>query len=106
MTDAKHKCTSYGVAVLKPRLSVGCLTRLRLLEQCEDGDVAKAKAAGKYKGRVPTAMRKTDDVLELAAQGATVAEIIEQVGISRTSVWRITKANESRIAQTADPARL
>ena len=51
--------------------------------------VAKAKAEGKYKGRAPTARMKAEKVRQLKAAGVGPSEIARQVGISRTSVFRI-----------------
>ncbi len=54
------------------------LTRERMLV-----GIAKARSEGKYKGRAPTARAKADKVRELRD------EIARQVGISRTSVYRV-----------------
>ncbi|MGB6438133.1 MAG: helix-turn-helix domain-containing protein [Methyloceanibacter sp.] len=51
--------------------------------------IAKAKAEGKYRGRKPTARVKADKVRELRDAGVRLAEIARQVGISRTSVYRV-----------------
>ncbi|NLR71188.1 recombinase family protein [Novosphingobium sp. ERN07] len=51
--------------------------------------VAKAKAEGRYRGRQPTARRKTAQVQELQASGARPGEIAARLGISRSSVYRI-----------------
>lgn len=61
--------------------------RAVMLERQLEG-IAKAKAAGKYQGRAPTARRQTERVRALHAEGAKVAEIVKQVGISRASVYR------------------
>jgi DNA invertase Pin-like site-specific DNA recombinase len=61
--------------------------RAVMLERQLEG-IAKAKAAGKYRGRAPTARRQTETVRALHADGAKVAEIVRQVGISRASVYR------------------
>ena len=53
--------------------------------------IAKAKQAGRYKGRKPTAMAKTDEVLALNAQGLTRQKIADQLGIGVASVYRILK---------------
>ena len=60
------------------------LTRERMLV-----GIAKAWAEGKYKGRAPTARAKADKVRELRDAGVRPAEIARQVGISRTSVYRV-----------------
>lgn len=66
---------------------VGSWEREIMLERQRAG-IAKAKAEGRYKGRAPTARAKTPVVLRLKAEGQTVAQIAESVGISRASVYR------------------
>ncbi|TFW11231.1 recombinase family protein [Brevundimonas intermedia] len=67
---------------------VGSWEREIMLERQRAG-IAKAKADGKYKGRAPTARAKASEVLRLKAEGYTVAEMAEAVGISRASVYRL-----------------
>ena len=57
-----------------------------MLERQRAG-IAAAKAAGKYRGRAPTARVKTAEVLRLKAQAKTVAQIAAETGISRASVY-------------------
>ncbi len=59
-----------------------------MLERQREG-IAKAKAAGKYKGRKPTARARADEVNALKAQGVGPTAIAKQVGIGRASVYRI-----------------
>jgi DNA invertase Pin-like site-specific DNA recombinase len=54
--------------------------------------IAEARAEGKYKGRAPTARAQADKVRKLKAAGVGPSEIARQVGISRTSVFRILTA--------------
>ena len=61
-----------------------------MLERQREG-IAKAKAAGKYQGRAPTARRQTNDVLRLQAEGVPHTQIAKQLNISRQSVWRLTR---------------
>lgn len=62
-----------------------------MLERQREG-IAKAKAAGKYKGRKPTARAKADQVKALAAQGVGATEIARRLEIGRASVYRILDA--------------
>lgn len=65
------------------------LTRERMLV-----GIAKAKAEGKYKGRAPTARAQAEKVLQLRKAGVGPSEIARQVGISRTSVFRILSGSK------------
>jgi len=51
--------------------------------------VAKAKARGVYRGRVPTARRQSAEVLRLRAEGMSPSAIAKAIGISRASAYRI-----------------
>ena len=62
-----------------------------MLERQREG-IAKAKVEGKYKGRAPTARAKADKVRALRDAGIRPAELARQVGISRTSVYRVLTA--------------
>lgn len=59
-----------------------------MLERQREG-IAKAKAAGKYKGRKPTARAKADDVIRLHKDGVGATAIASQLGIGRASVYRV-----------------
>lgn len=65
-------------------------TNLRRERQL-DG-IAMAKAAGKYKGKAPLKLELKDQVINLFKSGTKQVDIINQVGISRTSVHSILKA--------------
>jgi len=62
--------------------------REMMLERQREG-IAKAKDEGKYKGRKPTAKAKTDDVKALHAEGLSMGQIAERLGIGKGSVHRI-----------------
>jgi DNA invertase Pin-like site-specific DNA recombinase len=62
-----------------------------MLERQREG-VAKAKSAGKYKGRKPIAPERRQEVLRLAAQGAPKASIARQLGLGEATVYRILAA--------------
>lgn len=61
-----------------------------MLERQREG-IVKAKADGKYKGRVPTAQRKAGEIVRLRDEGRTVPQIVAATGIQRSSVFRILK---------------
>ncbi|WP_158044896.1 recombinase family protein [Skermanella pratensis] len=68
-------------------VAVAGFERRLLLERQKVG-VAAAKAAGKYRGRVPTARRRFNEVLDLHQAGARPDEIAAKLAISRSSVFR------------------
>lgn len=72
--------------------SIAQFEREIMLERQREG-IEKARREGKYKGRKPTARAKTDKVRELDAQGLKRSEIAEQLGIGRSSVYRILSGN-------------
>jgi DNA invertase Pin-like site-specific DNA recombinase len=63
-------------------------TNLRKERQLEG--IAKARAAGVYKGRKPSI--ETAQVRELRAQGLGATEIAKALGIGRASVYRVLEA--------------
>ena len=60
-------------------------TNLRRERQMEG--IARAKAAGVYKGRKPSIDR--DEVRRLRAEGRKPSKIARALKIGRTSVWRV-----------------
>jgi DNA invertase Pin-like site-specific DNA recombinase len=71
--------------------SIAEFEREIMLERQREG-IARAKEDGKYKGRAPTAKRKAEEVKNLKADGKTADEIVDILGISRSSVFRILRA--------------
>lgn len=59
-----------------------------MLERQREG-IAKAKEAGKYKGRKPTAKAKAGEVMKLRNEGMGATKIAKQLNIGRASVYRI-----------------
>ncbi len=80
--------TPNGRLMLNILGSVAQFEREIMLERQREG-IAKAKAAGKYRGRAPTARSRSDDVLELHRKGTGASEIARRTGISRASVYRL-----------------
>lgn len=86
--------TPTGKLMLQVLGAVAEWERETMLERQREG-VAKAKADGKYKGRVPTARRKFEEVRALSAQGVGPAEIAQQLRIGRTSVYRALRSSHA-----------
>ena len=50
--------------------------------------IARAKAAGRYKGRKPLAAAKVAAIRRMKAAGLRPADIARQLGVGRTSVYK------------------
>ena len=59
-----------------------------MLERQREG-IAKAKADGKYTGRVPTARRQTAEALRLRAEGLHPLVIADRLRVSKASIYRM-----------------
>jgi DNA invertase Pin-like site-specific DNA recombinase len=80
--------TPTGKLMLTVLGGVAEFERSIMLERQREG-IAKAKAAGKYKGRKPTAMAKSVEVLKLHREGIGATAIAKRIGIGRASVYRV-----------------
>jgi DNA invertase Pin-like site-specific DNA recombinase len=67
--------------------AVAQFERELMLERQREG-IARARTAGKYKGRAPTARARAAEVAALRAAGVGATEIARRLGISRASVYR------------------
>jgi DNA invertase Pin-like site-specific DNA recombinase len=83
--------TATGKLILNMMVSVAQFEREMMKERQVEG-VKRAKAEGKYKGRVPTAMNKADKVKALVEAGVGRVQIMEQLGMSKASYYRCMKA--------------
>lgn len=81
--------TPTGKLMLTMVGAIATFERELMLERQAEG-IALAKARGKYKGRSPTAMQKQQEVLSLIATGLSKVEVARKVGISLSSVQRIS----------------
>ena len=79
--------TATGKLILNMMVSVAQFEREMMKERRVEG-IKKAKAEGKYKGRVPTAMRQADKVKSLVEAGVQRLQVQEQLGISKASYYR------------------
>ena len=73
-----------------------------MLERQREG-IAKAKAAGKYKGRKPTAQLKSTEIMQLHSSGVGASEIARKLGIGRASVYRVLNIDPLALAFPAVP---
>lgn len=80
--------TPTGRLVLQLVGSIAEFERAIMLERQREG-VAKAKAAGKYRGRAKTAKAKSGEVEALLKAGETPTTVAKRLGIGRSSVYRI-----------------
>lgn len=71
--------------------AVAQFEREMLLERQAEG-IEIAKREGKYTGRQPTALRQAEKVLELLAAGKSKLEVAKELGIGKSSVYRIAEA--------------
>jgi DNA invertase Pin-like site-specific DNA recombinase len=65
-----------------------------MLERQREG-IARAKAEGKYRGRLPTARMLTAQIHSMARANIKQGQIATSLGISRTSVWRVLSGEET-----------
>ena len=87
-THALDTNTATGRLMLAVIGAVGQAEREAMLERQREG-IAKAKAEGRYKGRVPTARRQAADIIRLKSEGVRPTEIAVRLGIGRASVYRV-----------------
>ena len=84
--------TATGRLMLAVIGAVGQAEREAMLERQRDG-IAKAKAEGRYKGRMPTARRHAAEIIRLKSEGVRPTEIASRLAIGRASVYRVLGAN-------------
>ena len=82
--------TATGTMMLQVLGAVAEHERSLMLERQREG-IAMAKAEGKYKGRVRTAMAKAGEVEALLVEGVNPTEVARKLGIGRSSVYRAMK---------------
>ena len=80
--------TAIGRLMLAVIGAVGQAEQEAMLERQREG-IARAKAQGRYRGRVPTARRKSDEIIRLKESGVRPSEIASRLKIGRASVYRV-----------------
>jgi DNA invertase Pin-like site-specific DNA recombinase len=92
--------TPTGKLMLTVLGGVAQFEREMMLERQREG-VAKAKLAGKYKGRKPIAPERRQEVLRLAAQGTPKTRIARQLGLGEATVYRILAVTKQELNEAA-----
>lgn len=80
--------TATGRLMLNVVSSIAQFEREVMLERQREG-IEKARREGKYKGRKPTARAKADKVVRLWHEGMKPTQIATELGIGRSSVYRL-----------------
>ncbi|TIT95083.1 MAG: recombinase family protein [Mesorhizobium sp.] len=80
--------TPTGRLMLNMLGSIAQFERELMLERQREG-IAKAKTEHKFKGRAPTARRKTSEIVSMHRAGKKPSEIAKAIGVGRSSVYRI-----------------
>ena len=91
--------TPTGKLMLTVLGGIAQFEREMMLERQREG-VAKAKAAGKYKGRKPLADHFRQETIRLAAEGVAKAAIACKLNIGEATVYRILAAN-SKVSKSS-----
>lgn len=92
--------TPTGKLMLTVLGSIAQFEREIMLERQREG-IAKAKAAGKYKGRQPIAASRCQEVIRLAKEGVSKVKIAKQIGIGEATVFRILRASAQKQTEFA-----
>lgn len=90
--------TPTGKLMLTVLGGIAAFEREIMLERQQEG-IAKAKAAGKYKGRKPTARARSEEVWAMYDTGTGPTAIARELGIGRASVYRILADRSEQLAQ-------
>ncbi|HHJ4229992.1 TPA: recombinase family protein [Citrobacter freundii] len=85
-----NTATPTGKLMLTMIGAIATFEREMMLERQAEG-IALAKLKGKYKGRKATARSKSQEVIDMLAQGLSKPEISRQLGIGITSIYRIVR---------------
>jgi DNA invertase Pin-like site-specific DNA recombinase len=78
-TQPLDTSTATGRLMLAVIGAVGQAEREAMLERQREA-IAKAKAQGRYKGRMPTARRKADEIIRLKEAGVRPTEVASRLG--------------------------
>lgn len=90
--------TPTGKLMLTMLGAIATFEREMMLERQADG-IAKAKEAGVYTGRKPTAKAKSAEVISLLGQGKTKEAVASTLKIGVASVYRIARDHKTSMDQ-------
>jgi DNA invertase Pin-like site-specific DNA recombinase len=65
--------------------------------------IAAAKAAGKYRGRKPTARAKAAEALRLIGEGKRISEVAKILQVGRASVYRALHEAHGQLSLSPPP---
>lgn len=86
--DVVDTRSATGRLLLSLLASVAQFEREIMLERQREG-IAKARAEGKYRGRVPTAARRSAEIVQVFWETGSVSVVSKRLGVSRPSIYRI-----------------
>jgi len=86
--------TPTGRLMLTMLGAIATFERELMLERQAEG-IAKAKEAGRYKGRKPTALAKSTEALRLLGEGFTKQQVADRLKIGVASVYRIVRKHQA-----------
>lgn len=90
----------YGELILHVLGAIAQFEREIMLARQREG-IAKARADGKFKGRVPTVRRQAAEIRRLKAEGLSNGEIARRLGVHTSNVGRVLKAAADDRAEAA-----
>lgn len=83
--------TATGKLMLSVVGAVAQFEREMMLERQREG-IAKAQAAGKYRGRKPSVRQQAPEIFRLKAEGLSNGAIARRLGVHASNVGRVLKA--------------
>jgi DNA invertase Pin-like site-specific DNA recombinase len=86
-----NTATSQGKLMLTMLAAIAEFELALIKERQADG-IAAAKLAGAYKGRKAIGSIKSEKIIALSLSGMTKDDIAEEVGVSRTTVFKVLKS--------------
>jgi DNA invertase Pin-like site-specific DNA recombinase len=105
MDPAMDTSTPAGRLTFNVLASIAQFEREIMLTRQREG-IAKAKEAGEYMGRRPTAFEQADKIRKLHAEGVKAPDIAKEFEISERSVYRVIAASGERSEAMSSRAKV